>query len=106
MPLQVYELFVAETANRFRVSLPKMKLIFDLSLLGASVFLALLLFGDVTEFDWKTIGYSSFHSIGLGTLITTFINAPIITVMGKILDKVFDPTPRFVGLEKALKIYP
>ena len=103
MPLQVYELFVAETADRFHIALPKVKWLFDLSLLGVSIILAVLLFGDVTSFDWKTIGYSSFHSIGLGTLITTLINSPIIAVMGKLLDRVFDPTPRFKGLERVLK---
>ena len=104
MPLQVYELFVAETSSRFNISLQKMKWIFDLSLLGVSLALAFLLFGDAAEFDWTTIGYSSFHSIGLGTLITTIINSPFITLMGKLLDRIFEPTPRFVRMEKALKI--
>ena len=103
MPLQVYELFVAETAKRFGISLPKVKWVFDLSLLGVSVLLAVLLFGDVTDFDRSTIGYSSFHSIGLGTLITTLINSPIIAAAGKLLDRVFDPSPRFKGLERVLK---
>ena len=104
MPLQVYELFVAETSSRFNISLQKMKWIFDLSLLGISLALAFLLFGDAADFDWTTIGYSSFHSIGLGTLITTIINSPFITLMGKLIDRIFEPTPRFVRMEKALKI--
>ena len=65
--------------------------------------LALVLFGDVTEFDWSTIGYSSFHSIGLGTIVTTVINSPIISLMGRLIDKVSDNTPRFAGVEKFLK---
>ena len=103
MPLQVYELFVAETANRFRLSLPRVKWTFDLSLLGLSVALAFLLFGDAKSFDWSTIGYSDFHSIGLGTPVTTLINSPLIVTMGKLLDRVFDPTPRWKGLEDVLK---
>ena len=103
MPLQVYELFVAETAKRFGISLPRVKWIFDLSLLAISVALSVLLFGDVADFDWSTIGYSDFHSIGLGTLVTTVINSPIIAAMGKLLDRVFDPTPRFKALERVLK---
>lgn len=104
MPLQVYELFVAETSSRFNISLQKMKWIFDLSLLGVSLALAFLLFGDAADFDWTTIGYSSFHSIGLGTLITTIINSPFIALMGKLIDRIFEPTPRFARMEKALKI--
>ncbi|MBR5869185.1 MAG: hypothetical protein IKZ21_07035 [Clostridia bacterium] len=103
MPLQVYELFVAEFANRFKLSLTRVKSGFYLTLLVLSVVLALTLFGDVASFDWSTIGYKSFHSIGLGTLVTTAINSPIIGMMGKLIDKVFDPAPRFPGLEKALK---
>ena len=102
MPLRVYELFVAETAKRFGISLPKVKWVFDLSLLGVSVLLAVLLFGDVTDFDWSTIGYSSFHSIGLGTFVTTAINSTIISMFGKILDKIFEPTPLFPKLEMIL----
>ena len=103
MPLQVYELFVAEIADRFQLNINKTKWVFDLSLLVISVVLAVTLFGDVKSFDWSTIGYSSFHSIGLGTLVTTAINSPIIGFMGKLLDKIFDHTPRFSILADILK---
>ncbi|MBQ8576311.1 MAG: hypothetical protein IJ447_09735 [Clostridia bacterium] len=103
MPLQVYELFVAEIADRFHFNINKTKWVFDLTLLVISVILAVTLFGDVKSFDWSTIGHSSFHSIGLGTLVTTAINSPIIGFMGKLLDKVFDPSPRFSKLEEVLK---
>ena len=103
MPLQVYELFVAEFTSRFKFKLTKVKLFFDLSLLAVSVILALTLFGDVTSFDWSTIGYASFHSIGLGTLVTTAINSPIIGFMGKLIDKIFEPTPMFPQIAKFLE---
>ncbi len=103
MPLQVYELFVAEVASRFGHRLTKTKLCFDLSLLAISLVLVLTLFGDVTEFDLSTIGYASFHSIGLGTLVTTAINSPIIEFMGKIIDRIFEPTSLFPKAETALK---
>lgn len=103
MPLQVYELFVAEISNCFKIDINKVKSFFDKTLLVISIILALTLFGDIYSFDWKTIGYNSFHSIGLGTLVTTIINAPIITLMGKIIDKTFDHSPKFPKLEKALK---
>ncbi len=103
MPLQVYELFVAEIADRFKLNINKTKWSFDISLLVISIVLALTLFGDASSFDWSTIGYSSFHSLGLGTLVTTAINSPIIALLGKIIDRIFDPTPRFKKLESLLR---
>ena len=103
LPLQVYELFVAEAAARFRLDINKVKWIFDLLLLTISVSLGFLLFGDAGAFDWSTIGYASFHSIGLGTLITTAINSPIITLWGKIIDRFFDTTPAFERVAGFLK---
>lgn len=103
MPLQVYELFVAEIASAFNIKISKVKSFFDISLLIISVALAFLLFGDATSFDWSKIYYKSFHSIGLGTLVTTLINSPIINLLSKLLDRIFEPTALFPGLEKALK---
>ena len=103
MPLQVYELFVAEVASRFRLNIHRVKLCFDITLLALSVLLAVTLFGDVATFNWSTIGYTSFHSIGLGTILTTLINSPIIALMSKVIDRVFDPTPLFPALERALR---
>ena len=102
LPLQVYELFVAEVADRFALRIGRVKWTFDLSLLTLSLILAFTLFGDAASFDWSTIGYQSFHSIGLGTLVTTVINAPIITLAGKLLDRIFDPTPLFPKLKRVL----
>ena len=103
MPLQVFELFVAELTDRYRLDLHRVKSIFDISLLVISVSLALLLFGDVTEFDWRTIYRDSFHSLGLGTLVTTLINAPLISLMSRIISRTFDDTARFPALETLLK---
>jgi uncharacterized membrane protein YczE len=102
MPLQVYELFVAELASRFKLNINKVKWSFDMSLLLISIGLAVLMFDDVGTFDWSTIGYSSFHSIGLGTLVTTAINSPIIALMSKLIGKIFNPTPALSKLEKML----
>ena len=103
MPLLVYELFVAETANKFNIKISKMKLCFDLSLLVISIVLAFSLFGDAAAFEWSTIWKNSFHSIGLGTLITTAINSPLISLMGKLIDRFFEPDPRFPKLVSFLK---
>ncbi len=104
MPLQVYELFVSELSSVFKLDIGKTKWGFDITLLCLSVAGALLLFGDISSFDIRTVGYTSFHSIGLGTLVTTVINSPIIVFLGKGIDKSFDNSARFPKLEKVLKI--
>ena len=102
MPLQVYELFVAELSRCFRFDISKTKWAFDMSLLLISIVFAFLLFNDFSTFDFSKIASTSFHSIGLGTLVTTAINSPVIKLMGRLIDFVFDPSPRFSKLEKAL----
>ena len=103
LPLQVYELFVAATAHTFNFKISTFKSIFDKALLVISIVLALSLFGDVATFDWTTIYYKSFHSIGLGTIITTLINPTLINTCSIFIDKIFEPTARFTTLEKFLK---
>ena len=104
MPLQVYELFVSEVTKTFKLNIGKVKWCFDASLLVVSIILSLVLFTDISTFEFSTLLTSSYHNIGLGTLITTAINSPIITLMGKLIDKCFDPSPRFPKLEAVLKI--
>lgn len=103
-PLQVYELFVSKTAYKFNTSINKVKSIFDMSLLVVSIILALTLFGDIATFNWSAIYYTSFHSIGLGTILTTLINSPLIAFSGKILDVFFDNRPLFPKIENVLLI--
>ena len=50
----------------------------------------------------KKINRASYHSIGLGTVFTTLINSPIITVTGRLIDKIFVPTPLLPKLRDAL----
>ena len=102
-PLQVYEFFVTAISQRFNLSVSKVKWSFDMSLLVISLVFAFTLFGDVLTFDWSTIWYSSFHSIGLGTIVTTIINSPIISFMGKIIDKIFGGETLFPKFEALLK---
>lgn len=102
LPLEVYELFVAELSKHFNISVSKVKWLFDLSLLVISITLALIIFRDLNGFDFSTIGYSSFHSIGLGTIVTAIINSPLISAMGKLVDRLFEPTPLFPKLKSFL----
>jgi len=104
MPLEVYELFVSEVAARFKLKITMVKWCFDIMLLAVSLILAVTLFGDAGTFNWSSIVSTSYHSIGLGTLITTLINSPIIGFMGKLIDRIFDPTPRFEKLKSAIGI--
>ena len=104
MPLQVYELFVAEISKNFKFSINKTKWSFDLSLLAISLMLAIIFFAGKDSFNIVSITSSSFHNIGLGTIVTTLINSPIIAIMGKLISKLFDPTPRFKKLYGVLKI--
>lgn len=102
MPLQVYELFVSELSKTFRFNINKVKWIFDITLLVISAFLAVIIFKDVSVFDWSKIYMTSFHNLGLGTLITTIINSPIIAFVGIFIDKLFEPTPLFPKLNKII----
>ncbi|MCR5485768.1 MAG: DUF6198 family protein [Clostridiales bacterium] len=103
LPLQVYELFVKEVSDRYSLNINKTKWTFDISLLLISVTLALTLFDDFRTFDRTSIGYESFHNIGLGTIVTTIINSPIIALWGKFVDRFFDPSPRFNKINRILK---
>ncbi len=87
MPMQVHELFVYELALRYKLNINKTKWIFDLCLLMISVVLAAAIFGDLLEFNWREILTTSYHNLGIGTIITTLINSPLIAVSGKIINK-------------------
>ncbi|MCQ2454021.1 MAG: DUF6198 family protein [Clostridia bacterium] len=77
LPLQVYELVVMEQAERTGKSTDKVKWAFDITMLCICVAMAavvLLLRGFWTGISW-------------GTAVTTFVNAPLIAVAGKIIDR-------------------
>ena len=103
MPLQVFELFVAELSSRYALKIHRVKTFFDMTLLLVSISLALLLFRDVTTFPWSTIAYNSYHNLGIGTLVTTVINAPLINLMSRFVSGAFDCSARFPKLEEILK---
>lgn len=99
MPVEVYEFFVSALSKRYGLGLGRTKWAFDLSLLAISLVLAISLFGDLLTFDFSTVTHASFHSIGLGTLLTTTINTPLITLMGKLVDRFFGNEARFPRLK-------
>ena len=46
---------------------------------------------------------SSIHHVGLGTLVTTVINSPLIALMGRAVDRFFGQEPLFPRWESLLK---
>ena len=88
MPVQVFELFVAEVADRYHFTVTRVKWVYDLSLLALSGLLAVLT--------------GCYQGIGLGTLVTTFINAFIILFWSKMLDACTVPTPLVPALARIL----
>lgn len=85
LPLEVYELTVAEVSDRYDLNVDRVKLFNDMIFLALSIGLTLLLHGD-------------FVGVGIGTVVVTFVNAPLISFFGKILDKLFEFSPRFPRL--------
>ena len=105
LPVEAYELCVHEIVRVHKFNFHKVKWIFDFSCLGVSIILAFSLFGDVTTFDWSTIYTHSFHHIGLGTIVTTIISAPIIRLASKLLvflvgtDALIKPAYKLLNIE-------
>ncbi len=89
LPLCIYELFVKAVSQRFSLQTDKVKPFFDLGMFILSVVASLLLL-------------RKFVGIGVGTIIITIVNAPLIKLWGKVLDKVFTYEPCFPKLVKAL----
>ena len=89
LPLCIYELFVKAVSERFSLSTDSVKMLFDIGMLLLSVAATLLLFGR-------------FVGVGIGTVIITLVNAPLIKLWGKVLDKIFTYELRFPKFVKAL----
>ena len=87
LPIQIYELFVVELADRYSLNKNKVKLFFDIIMFALSCVLSLVLTGG-------------FNGFGIGTVIITFINAPLIAFFGRILDRFFEFDSVFSKKEK------
>ncbi len=87
LPQEVYELFVKEVSDKYSFSVNKTKWVFDISSLLLGIVLMLILFKVFST-----------QIIGIGTIILAFLNAPFITLFGKILDK-------YVSFDPALKTF-
>lgn len=90
LPQQAYELFVQEVSERFSLPLSRVKWGFDLGMLTLAIVLMFVLF---LRFD--------FSMVGLGTLVITLVNAPLIMLFGKLLDKLSDFSSAFARFKAA-----
>ena len=90
LPPQIPELLVMEVAKRCQADPSKIKLYLDVICLVVSVVLSLLLTG-------------TFTGIGVGTVIITLANAPLIKLWSKLVEKLFVFDPMIPGMKKWLE---
>ncbi len=77
LPLQVYELVVMELAEHSGKGTDKVKWAFDITMLIICVVMAVVVL--LLRGSWMAINW--------GTAVTTFVNAPLIAVAGKMIDR-------------------
>ena len=90
MPVQIYELAVNEISEKWSIEKSKVKQVFDVFMLFLSVVLALVLNGNL-------------QGLGIGTIIITIVNAPLIKFFGEIIDRIFSFESRIAKIEKAMR---
>lgn len=90
-PLEIYKLFCTELARRYGWNMNRVKQYYDIAMLTLSVLLALILNHNL-------------QGLGAATVIITVVNAPLITLFGKLLDKLFAFEPLLPRLTGALQI--
>lgn len=89
LPPEIYELTVSEVSKRYSLPVNRVKFVYDTTMLVISVALAFFLL-------------HGFIGIGIGTVIATLLNAVLISVFGKLLDRFFTFEPRFPKLVEKL----
>ncbi|MBQ8164778.1 MAG: hypothetical protein IJZ94_03070 [Clostridia bacterium] len=75
---EIYELTVTEISKKFNLDASKVKIGFDISMLLLTIILNLIFFRGI-----------NFSSIGIGTVVTAFVNGYIIGLYNKFLNKNF-----------------
>jgi uncharacterized membrane protein YczE len=87
--VQIYELLVREIADRYGFKVDRVKMVNDIALFVLSAVLSLALTGG-------------FHGFGVGTVIITAVNAPLIALCGRVIDRFFTFESRFPRLTDKL----
>ena len=85
LPQQAYDFSVKEISVVKGKNLGKVKWIYDVSSLAVAIALMLVFFGEFR-----------FSLIGVGTLVLAFVNAPMISILGKLIDRFIDFSPLFL----------
>ena len=91
MPLQIYELLVTQIADQWKLTTARVKQANDILMFVLSIALALILTGG-------------FNGVGIGTVVITLVNALLIGMFSKLLDRIFAFEPRFEKLVEKLKV--
>ena len=94
MPQQGYDMFVYELSHEKSLKMNKVKWVYDVTSLIVAILLMLVLF---KTFDLTLIG--------IGTLVLTVINTPLIAFFGGLLDKIFDFSPAFPTIAEKVFSY-
>lgn len=81
---EAYELFVKELSKKFSIDISKFKMGYDCASFIVSVIISFAFFG-----------FGKFIGINIGTVISAFVNGPLIGLFGKILEKRFDFKDKF-----------
>ena len=89
MPIEVYDLFVTETVERYSFNPLAVKWIYDLSMLALAIIITLVFNGGLIGIGW-------------GTVVCAVINSPLISLSGKVFDRFFEFDPLFPGVHKAI----
>ena len=79
-PQESYDMFVKDVSEYLNIDTDKFKWGYDTASLLIAIALMLILFHTF-----------SFEMIGIGTIVTTIVNAPLIAFFGRIVDKVIKP---------------
>jgi uncharacterized membrane protein YczE len=102
---EVYELFVKEFSRAYSLPLGRVKWAFDGVNLIISIVLSLCLFGGgvFAAFSFPALGRAVvsgyvIEGIGIGTLVATLLNGPLIGLIGRVLDRRCDFAPLFPRL--------
>lgn len=81
LPPEVYELFVKVVSKHFNKDIGKFKIAYDCSSCAVAVIMSLLFFKGI-------------KGIGVGTIVCAFVNGVLISLFGKLLDKIFIFEPK------------
>lgn len=84
LPPEAYELFVKQLSAKFSIPFSRLKMVYDLSSLLLAVTMSFAFFG-----------FGCFEGVSIGTLISALVNAPLISLMDRILLRHFTFRDRF-----------